>query len=70
MPVPALPPEQIQALKDALKTLDDVDAQIAAAEKAGLDVATRKALAQQHRQQITQLLQVYAPAAVPKSQRA
>lgn len=65
MPVPALPQEHISALQAALKSLDDVDAQIAAAEAAGLDVSTRKALAKQQRDQALKLLSVYAPSALP-----
>ena len=67
MAAPTLTAEQITALKEGLKQLDDVDAQIAAAEQAGLDVATRKALAKQQREQITKLLQVYAPNALGKA---
>jgi len=69
MPAPVLSQEQINALLSALKQLDDLDAQIAAAEKAGLDVATRKAQAAAQREQAMKLLSVYAPASIPKSRR-
>lgn len=69
MATPALSAEQIKALTDSLKQLDDVDAQIAAAEKAGLDVATRKAQAAQQRDQVIKLLTVYAPQALPKQKK-
>ena len=69
MPAPVLTQEQIAALLGALKSLDDLDAQIAAAEKAGLDVATRKAQAAAQRDQTMKLLTVYAPASIPKSKR-
>lgn len=69
MPTPTLNPDQIKALQDGLTQLDDVDAQIAAAEKAGLDVSTRKALAAQQRDQIIKLLTVYSPQSLPKPKK-
>jgi t-SNARE complex subunit (syntaxin) len=70
MPSPVLSQDQINSLLDALKKLDDLDAQIAAAEKAGLDVSTRKAQAAAHRDQTMKLLTTYAPQSIPKSKRS
>jgi len=70
MAAPLLDANQIQSLREALKRLDDVDVQLASAEKAGLDVASQRQQSQAHRAQINKMLAVYAPTTVTTTKRA
>lgn len=51
----------LRQINTGLQAIDDARRQIALAERAGIDVADRKALADKYEQQLIQLKQVYFP---------